>query len=345
MKQASLLTVAIAGILALGGCDNAGKDKQADAAKSAAEPVLVEVKDAVAVVNGKPISKESVTIMTTEIEQRRGPNSAPEDKIVDELISRELLRQEAEKQKLAQEPSNAARLENTLRIVLSQMEAEDFIKKVQVGDEELKKEYEQRVAAMKRTEYKARHILVEKEAEAKDIIAKLQKGAKFADLAKKLSKDPGSKDNGGDLGWFSAQQMVAPFSEAVAKLKNNETTAAPVQTQFGWHVILREDEREQAPPPFDQVKDQLKSMMQTQKLQEHIAELKKTAKIERTAPPKTEPPKPAEPAAGAAPEEGAEAAPDNSVEAGKPASAPAEAEKAESPAEPPAKPAAAKPAK
>lgn len=343
MKQRSLLTVAIAGALALGGCDNAGKGKQAETGKSAEAPVLVEVKDAVAVVNGKPISKESVTIMTSEIEQRRGPNSAPEDKIVDELISRELLRQEAEKQNLTSDPSNAARLENTLRIVLSQMAAEDFIKKAQVTEEELKKEYEQRVAAMKRTEYKARHILVEKEAEAKDIIAKLQKGAKFADLAKKFSKDPGSKENGGDLGWFSAQQMVAPFSEAVAKLKNNETTTAPVQTQFGWHVILREDEREQAPPPFDQVKEQLKNMMQTQKLQEHIAELKKAAKIEHTAPPKTEAPKAAEPGAGAAaPGEGAEAAPDNSVEAGKPA--PAGAEKAAAPAEP-AEAAPAAPAK
>ncbi|MBS1214016.1 MAG: peptidyl-prolyl cis-trans isomerase family protein, partial [Proteobacteria bacterium] len=325
--------------------DNAGSGKQQPSPASTAKPSQAaapapKAEDVVATVNGKPISKESVAIMTSEIEQRRGPNSAPQDKIVDELISRELLRQEAEKQNLAAEPSNAARLENTQRIMLSQMAAENFIKNVAVTDEDLKKEYDQRVAAMKRTEYKARHILVEKEAEAKDIIAKLQKGAKFADLAKKLSKDPGSKENGGDLGWFSPQQMVPPFSEAVAKLKNGETTAAPVQSQFGWHVILREDEREQAPPPFDQVKEQIKSMMQTQKLQQHIADLKTAAKIERAAPPK--PPESPKPAA-AVPAEGGEQEKDESMEAGKPEPATAEPAKPAAATPAPAKPAGAAP--
>jgi peptidyl-prolyl cis-trans isomerase C len=131
------------------------------------------------------------------------------------------------------------------------------------------------------TEYKARHILVDSEEAAKDVIKKLKKGEKFADLAKKVSKDPGSKGNGGDLGWFNPQQMVPPFSNAVVSLKNGELTQTPVQTQFGWHVILREDSRDQPPPAFDAVKDQLRSMMQTQRLQQHIGELKAKAKIEQ----------------------------------------------------------------
>lgn len=288
MKERSLIAAAVASALLFTGCNNQGTGNQPATPGSTATPATAAPapapEDVVATVNGKPISKEAVAVMTAEIQQRRGPNGAPpEDKVVDELVSRELLRQEAIKQKLDSDPAYLARVDSMTRILLSQIAAEHFIKNTTVTDEEAKKEYENRIGAMKMTEFRARHILVDSEATAKDILAKLQKGTKFEELAKKLSKDPGSKDHGGELGWFSPQQMVQPFADAVAALKDGEVSAAPVQTQFGWHVIQREEVREQQPPAFDQVKDQIKTMLQTQKLQQHIADIKAAAKIERAA--------------------------------------------------------------
>ncbi|HYE34896.1 peptidylprolyl isomerase [Methylocaldum sp.] len=282
MKTYSLVA-AIASAMVVAGCNNVGTDAQKGATSTSEAP---SAENSVAVVNGKAISRPAVDILSSELAQRRGENSVPEDKIIDELIKRELLRQEAEAQQLTKDPKYAARVENADRMVLSQIAAEHFINSAPITDEELKKEYDQRVGSMKLTEYKAKHILVETEDAAKDVIKRLQKGEKFADIAKKVSKDPGSKANGGDLGWFNPQQMVPPFANAVVALKNGELTQAPVQTQFGWHVIQREDSRDQPPPPFDAVKDQLRSMMQTQKLQQHITELKNKAKIEQFQKPK-----------------------------------------------------------
>ncbi len=277
MKKISLIAAAVSSALLVAGCDTNKTDQQAETAKQAPAPAP-NAENAVAVVNGKPISKTALMVLTHELQQRRGGAEIPKDKLVDELVSRELLRQEAEKKKLADDAMVAAKLENAQRVILSQAAAEDYLKTITVSDEEVKKEYDQRVGAMQQTEYKARHILVDKEDTAKDIIKKLQKGDKFETLAKKYSKDP-SATNGGDLGWFSPQQMVPPFTDAVVALKNGEYTTAPVKTEFGWHVILREDSREKAPPPFDTVKDQIRTLLQTQKLQEHITDLKNGAQI------------------------------------------------------------------
>ncbi|WP_133716937.1 MULTISPECIES: peptidylprolyl isomerase [Methylocaldum] len=306
MKTYSLVA-AIASVLVIAGCNNVGTDGQKGATSTAEAPTA---ENSVAVVNGRPISRAAVDILSAELAQRRGDNGISEEKIIDELIKRELLRQEAEAQQLTNDPKYAARVENADRMVLSQIAAEHFINSAAISDEDLKKEYDQRVGSMKLTEYKARHILVDTEQAAKDVIKRLQKGEKFADIAKKVSKDPGSKGSGGDLGWFNPQQMVPPFANAVVALKNGELTQTPVQTQFGWHVILREDSRDQPPPPFDAVKDQLRSMMQTQRLQQHIGELKNKAKIEQFEQPKpAEKPaidSPQQPGAGTAPEKPSE---------------------------------------
>lgn len=306
MKTYSLVA-AIASVLVIAGCNNVGTDGQKGATSTTEAPTA---ENSVAVVNGRPISRAAVDILSAELAQRRGDNGISEEKIIDELIKRELLRQEAEAQRLTNDPKYAARVENADRMVLSQIAAEHFINSAAISDEDLKKEYDQRVGSMKLTEYKARHILVDTEQAAKDVIKRLQKGEKFADIAKKVSKDPGSKGSGGDLGWFNPQQMVPPFANAVVALKNGELTQTPVQTQFGWHVILREDSRDQPPPPFDAVKDQLRSMMQTQRLQQHIGELKNKAKIEQFEKPKpAEKPaidSPQQPGAGTAPEKPSE---------------------------------------
>lgn len=306
MKTYSLVA-AIASVLVIAGCNNVGTDGQKGATSTTEAPTA---ENSVAVVNGRPISRAAVDILSAELAQRRGDNGISEEKIIDELIKRELLRQEAEAQQLTNDPKYAARVENADRMVLSQIAAEHFINSAAISDEDLKKEYDQRVGSMKLTEYKARHILVDTEQAAKDVIKRLQKGEKFADIAKKVSKDPGSKGSGGDLGWFNPQQMVPPFANAVVALKNGELTQTPVQTQFGWHVIVREDSRDQPPPPFDAVKDQLRSMMQTQRLQQHIGELKNKAKIEQFEKPKpAEKPaidSPQQPGAGTAPEKPSE---------------------------------------
>ena len=141
---------------------------------------------------------------------------------------------------------------------------QDFIKSNPVSDESLKAEYERIKATITGTEYKARHILVEKEAEARDIIARLKKDpGSFAKLAAEKSKDPGSKANGGDLGWFDPSGMVPEFGAAVSKLEKGKITETPVKTQFGYHVIQLEDSRPVEAPPFDEVKPELAQQLQT----------------------------------------------------------------------------------
>jgi len=273
MNKTQLIGAVVAAMLALG----------ASAALAEDDADSVSAENTAATVNGKAISKNAVHSLISEIEKQNNNEKVPEDKAVDALVSRELLRQEAEKKNLQKSPAVAGRLENVTRDVLAQAAVENYRKTVTVTDEEARKEYDTRVAGADLTEYKARHILLETEQEANDVLAKLQKGAKFPDLAKKLSKDPSAKQNGGDLGWFSPDRMVPEFSTAVAGLKNGETAPAPVQSKFGWHVIKREDSRKQEPPAFDDIKEQIKSMLIGQKIQQHVEELKKTAKIENSA--------------------------------------------------------------
>lgn len=318
MKKYVLLSAAVASVLSFSGCNNqSGAPQSSSALTSGASSGSGDIKpsaeNSVAVVNGRPITKALVQSIVAEMGQRSGGQNVPEDKVVDGLIARELLRQEAEKQNLAKDPAVSSRLDNAQRDVLVQAAVENFRTTAAVSDDEVKKEYDARFGGAKSTEYKARHILLDNEQAAKDAIAKLQKGAKFEDLAKKLSKDPSAKQNGGELGWFSSGQMVPEFSTAVAGLKNGEITPAPVKSKFGWHVIQREESREQAPPPLDAVKDQFRNMLLGQKLQKHVEDLKTAAKIERFAAPA-----PAKSEAPAEPSPPADGKAGQSLEAGKP---------------------------
>src|SRR5208282_4865570 len=158
--------------------------------------------------------------------------------------------------------------------------------------------YDRIKATVTGTEYKARHILVDKEADAKDIIARLKKDpSAFAELAKAKSKDQGSKANGGELGWFDARRMVPEFVAALSHLDKGEFTHEPVKTQFGYHVILLEDSRPIQAPPLDEVKPQLAAQLQQQEVMQQMDALKAKAKIELPAAPAAAPPAPpAEPA-------------------------------------------------
>jgi peptidyl-prolyl cis-trans isomerase C len=151
-------------------------------------------------------------------------------------------------------------------------------------EQELRAEYETQVATLPHTEYRARHILVATEAFAKKLIEQLDKdkGASFADLAKKESMDS-SKDNGGDLGWFTPDRMDKAFSDAVVALKPGEFTHSPVQTQFGWHIIKLEDSRELAAPPYDSVRQRLEQIVSTKKFKAYADDLTKNAKVDKTS--------------------------------------------------------------
>lgn len=234
----------------------------------------------VATVNGKPI-KQSLVDYISKDATARGQNVDANVRsiIVNKLISSELVVQEAQKQGLDKQPDYIAKEELLRRELLVNTYIENFLKKTTVSEADLKSEYEKFKQQVGDKEFSARHILVSTEAEAKDVIAQLGKGGDFAKLAKEKSKDPGSKDKGGDLGWFPPAAMVKPFSDAVGTLKKGQVTPTPVQTQFGWHVIKLEDTRTAQPPAYDKVKDNLKKQVQQRNLEKMLSDLRAKAKI------------------------------------------------------------------
>ena len=206
----------------------------------------------------------------------QGAPDTPElrNAIREELNTRELLVREAKKANMDKNPDIKQQMDLAGQTVLVRAYVADWIKKNPIPDADLKKEYDAIKAQMGDKEYKVKHILVDKEDEAKDIIAQLQKGAKFEDLAKARSKDPGSKDRGGDLDWNAPGGFVKPFSDAMVATPKGKFTATPVQTQFGYHVILVEDVRDAKVPPFDEVKPQLQQRMQAAYLDKYFKELR-----------------------------------------------------------------------
>jgi peptidyl-prolyl cis-trans isomerase C len=273
----------IPSLLLLIGCNSQQATSSTDTPASAAAPTdaakSVGKEDAVAIVNGEAISKATFKTLEDEIALRSHGQKFPKQQLLEELIQRELLVQDAHKKHIDESSEVKERIQMAERSLISQADLQDYLKTNPITDADLKAEYDKEIAKVSGTEYKARHILVKTEDEAKKLIAELGKGAKFEELAKKHSIDP-SKDQGGDLGWFTAGQMVEPFSKAVEGLAKGKFTTAPVQTQFGWHVILREDSRMPTPPAFDAVKEQLRPVLQQQKVQAMLEGLRKQAKVE-----------------------------------------------------------------
>ena len=231
-------------------------------------------------VNGKAIPKSRLEfIVKQRATQGQPDNEQTRRAILDNLITQEVVAQEADRKGLAKNPDVRTQLDLVRQQVLAQALFQDYIKTHPIKDEEMLAEYNRVKATRGDKEYKARHILVDKEDEAKEIIAKLKKGEKFEDLAKQ-SKDPGSKDRGGDLDWNPPTTFVKPFSDALVKLEKGKYTEAPVQTQFGWHVIQLDDVRTVPFPAFDTVKRQLASMLQEQEVQKYINGLRAKAKIQ-----------------------------------------------------------------
>jgi len=235
----------------------------------------------IAIVNGKPVPKARLDALVAQAE--RAGQAVPQEMMSrarDEVVLREIFAQEAERRGLQATPSYQQKLAMARQSILIGELFEDHRRKNPISDADAKKEYDRIKAANTGTEYRARHILVEKEEEAKALLAQLKGGAKFEDLAKKHSKDPGSGENGGDLDFAKADAYVPEFGQAMAALKKGETTATPVKTQFGFHIIRLEDTREAQFPAFDDVKAQLKQRMEQARLQAFQEQLRKGAKTD-----------------------------------------------------------------
>ena len=196
------------------------------------------------------------------------------DTLRDQLMDIYLLSEQSSAEEIKKDPQFKAQLELQTRVTIAQAVAQDFIMRNQATDEEMQALYDEQMQEAPPIEYKARHILVDTQSEAQDIIGELEGGADFAELATEKSTGP-SGPSGGDLGWFSPDRMVPEFSRAVAELEDGAYTQNGVQTQFGWHVILREDSRESTPPPFDSMRQMLKQRVEGAKLQEFLASLRK----------------------------------------------------------------------
>ncbi|HEV7802331.1 MAG TPA: peptidylprolyl isomerase [Burkholderiales bacterium] len=200
--------------------------------------------------------------------------------IRDALINQEIVAQEAIKKGLEKQPQVAARIELDRQMTLVNAYFDDYLKKNPVTDDMLKKEYERLKPQLPAKEYRVRHILVDKEEDAKNIIAQIKKGGNFEKLAAEFSNDPGSKARGGDLDWGPAERYVKPFSDTVTKLKKGQMTDVPVHTDFGYHIIRVDDERATKVPSFDEAKGQLQQLVQNQIVQKAIGDLRAKAKVE-----------------------------------------------------------------
>ena len=239
----------------------------------------------IAVVNGKPVPKARVDAILDQVKKQASTRNQPlppniEVLVRDKVVTDEILSQEAERRGLGNSADFKSQMELARQSLLIGLLSNDLDKKSAVSDADVQKEYDKFKAQASGTEYRARHILVEKEDDAKTLIAQLKGGAKFEDLAKKNSKDPGSAENGGDLDFAAPSSYVPEFSQAMAKLKKGEFTDVPVKTQFGFHIIKLEDTREAKFPPIAEVKPQIQQRLAQQKAAALRDELRAKAKTD-----------------------------------------------------------------
>ena len=228
-------------------------------------------------VNGAAISTDVFNMYLQSRIQKPVAQATAEEReaIMGELTDIYLLTTQPQAETLAKNPQTAAQLELQERGILAQAVATDYMAKNPATEEEIKQAYQKQIEESPPLEFKARHILVDTQGQAVELIAELEGGADFAELAKEKSTGP-SGPTGGDLGWFSPERMVPPFSKAVAELEDGAFSKQPVQTQFGWHVILREESRASTPPTLESVRSVVKQRIEADRLQEYLQELRAT---------------------------------------------------------------------
>jgi peptidyl-prolyl cis-trans isomerase C len=275
MKTAPfLIRTGLCGLIALAACGAPAF------AQNAPAPASAPAGDKVATVNGEEIPASRLEALVHMRTQQGAPDTPELRKQArDALISQTLVAQAAEKKGFGRDPEVIRQLEAVREQILTQAYLTDYFKQNPISDAAVKAEYDRTQKGISGMEYKASHILVKTEAEAKDMIAKLNSGASFADLAK-FSEDPGSKNTGGDLGWASPSTFVKPFADALVKLKKGETTATPVQTQYGYHIIRLNDTRPMKAPPMEQLAPRIRQHLQQEQIEKLVAELRAKAKIE-----------------------------------------------------------------
>ncbi len=235
----------------------------------------------IAIVNGKAVPKARADLLLQQA-QRAGQQVTPEmqGQAKEQVVLREIFAQEAEKRGIAATPDYKAQMELARQSILIRELFEDYRRKNPITDAEARAEYDKFKSQASGTEYRARHILVEAEDEAKALIAQIKGGAKFEELAKAKSKDPGSGANGGDLDFAKPEAYVPEFSQAMMKLKKGEMTETPVKSQFGWHIIQLEDTREAQFPEFGAVEPQIRQRLAQAKLQQYQESLRKAARTD-----------------------------------------------------------------
>ncbi|CAN1497312.1 SurA Parvulin-like peptidyl-prolyl isomerase [Methylophilaceae bacterium] len=242
--------------------------------------ILAQAADLNITVNGKPIKKNLYDFIVKDLASRgQKTDDNLNNMIVDRMIAMELINQEAEKTGLSKDVNYVLKEELARKEMLYNTFLQNYVQKNPISESDIKNAYEQYKKDLGSQEFNAKHILLANEQEAKDVIAELNKGGNFNKIAKDKSKDTGSKDKGGDLGWFPANSMVKPFAEALTSLKKGNVTTIPVQTQFGWHVIKLEDTRALQAPEFDKVKEGLAKTLQQKQLDKLVLDLKTKAKI------------------------------------------------------------------
>jgi len=280
--QRNLINLAVAvalGTLAI--TAGAQDDAKKGASKKAAAASTASTGSGRVVVNGVVIPQSRMDAMNRELNAQGQPDTAERHNAVkEELVNREVIAQAAQRRGLDKNPDVAAQMEMARQAVLVRALFEDEVKKNPITDAMLEQQYTQFKASMGTNEYKVRHILVDKEEDAKAIIAELNKGGDFAKIAKDKSKDPGSKDNGGDLDWGPSARYVKPFADAVQGQQKGKVSAAPVKTDFGYHVIRVDDVRALKVPEFAEIKEQFRQRAQQQQIQKFVMDLRSKAKVE-----------------------------------------------------------------
>ncbi|PIE00688.1 MAG: peptidylprolyl isomerase [Thiothrix nivea] len=250
---------------------------------SLAFPVSAEEKQAtadelVAIVNGVDLTRGTLDAVIEMAKRSRPGTEVDEKALLDDLIATEIARQEAKKSGLGEREDVKAKVKNFADKLILNTWMQEKASSLDISEDELKAAYEERIKNMPKIEYKARHILVKTEDEGKAIIKELEGGKDFAELAKEKSTGP-SGPSGGDLGWFKPQRMVKPFAEAVVKMEPGKISAAPVETQFGWHVIKLEEQRDVKLPEIDNMKPQLKRQLEQTKMMEYMEKLRAEADV------------------------------------------------------------------
>ena len=276
--RTGLAAFAVAGLLASAAH---AQEPAKPAAKSAKGAAKAPAGESIARVNGVAIPKARADAMMQQQAARGAPdNEQTRGAVKEELVNREIVAQEATRSGLAKNPEVVAQMDTVRQEILINAYIRDYLRKHPITDDDIEKEYERAKAQTPDREYRARHILVETEDQAKDVIAQLKKGGKFEDLAAKNSKDPGTKDRGGDLDWTTPGNLDKSFADAMVKLEKGRYTETPVKTRFGYHVIQVDDVPTVRVPTLAEIKPRIQQQLVQVRIEEMVRALRNKAKVE-----------------------------------------------------------------